>query len=352
MGFQTGGDPRYADHPNDDPAFCNDPANATPCQPLADIKSIAVDFVTSSQLLFFPYDRVSIVTITNQEPDTLIRDPVDIDGSPIPVLSLSDNQDDVVDAINNLRVFEPVVCNWGNPASPPKGTCRNYGDDGLQPFQGMGCPIRNRGADLLDATADDGTGDPTTCGTSNIGGALVRASQEFVREGFRRDESLWVVILLAGGPANATDPDEDGLLPDGFCPTNTWNDVTQPLCRGADVSAATRHSLTDADTSDDWLYDADDYARDVADSLTDPALGQSVTFYTIGLGDLVLHATRGDADAGQQLLQYIALNAGDCLSCLPPYEASHGTYSYTPDTAGLADIFAAIAANIFTRIAQ
>jgi hypothetical protein len=203
---------------------------------------------------------------------------------------------------------------------------------------------------LINFTGDE-PGDPTTCGSSNIGGALVRASQEFVRTGYRRDESLWVVILLAGGPANATNPDEDGLLPDGFCPTNTWNDVTQPLCRGADVSAATRHSLTDADTSDDWLYDADDYARDVADDLTDPSLGQSVTFYTIGLGDLILHATRGDPEAGQKLLQYIALNAGDSPGP-PPITASHGTYSYTPDTAGLADIFAAIAANIFTRIAQ
>jgi hypothetical protein len=141
-------------------------------------------------------------------------------------------------------------------------------------------------------------------------------------------------------------------LPDGFCPVSTWNDEFVPLCRGADVSAATRHSLTDADTSDDAEYDADDYARDVADDLTNPALGQSVTFYTIGLGDYIWNASRGDKLAGEKLLQYIALNAGDCLTCVPARVASHGTYSFSPNTAGLQDIFDAIAANIFTRIAQ
>jgi hypothetical protein len=362
MSYQTpvGGIPDpYPDssngEPEDDPFFCNNPANATPCQPLTDVKATAVQFVNNSDLLFFPYDRVAVVAMTSQEPNTLERFPDPNN----PVLMLSDNRDTVINAINSLRVHEPVACNWygeadGVEAYPPKGTCRNYGPNGDLSFQGMSCPIKDRGIDLKIFT-DDEPGDPTSCGSSNIGGALIRAGMEFARPGLRRDEALWVVILLAGGPANATDPDEDLAFPDGFCPLSTQNippipgnpAASIPNCRGADVSEATRHYVNDADTSDDLEYDADDYARDQADFLANPETGQDITLFTIGLGKFIQQASLGDPLAGEKLLTYIAQEAAPGVD-----NVSHGFYRYSPDTAGLEGIFAAIAENIFTRIAQ
>jgi Flp pilus assembly protein TadG len=351
MAYETdpaGNDKTSNNEPLEDPAFCNDPANATPCQPLTDVKARAVDFVNNTDLLFFPYDRVAIIAMTSQEPDTLERFPVD------PVLTLNDNRDAVINAINSLKVHEPVACNWGGDADgveafPPKGTCRNYGPNGDEPFKGISCPIKDRGVDLEIFTGDE-PGDPTSCGSSNIGGALIRAGLEFARPGLRRDEALWVVILLAGGPANATDPDEALVFPDGFCPMSTWNRPTAeniPNCRGADVSEATRHYVNDADTSDDLEYDADDYARDQADFLANPVTGQDITLFTIGLGEFVQAASLGDPYAGEKLLRYVAEEAAPGVE-----NVAHGFYRFSPDPAGLQAIFDAIAENIFTRIAQ
>ena len=119
-----------------------------------------------------------------------------------------------------------------------------------------------------------------------------------------------------------------------------WASSTNPFCR--DASAASRHALGSA------AYDADDFARDSADFLSNPVTGQGVTVFTIGLGNLVRNATKGDPDAGEQLLTYIARTAGDA----PGIQASHGDYYFSPDAAGLAAIFDAIAENIFTRISR
>jgi hypothetical protein len=353
---QPGGNPDSSNgEPLEDPFVCNY-SLTDPCKPLVDVKAKAVQFVNSTDLLFFPYDRVAIVAMTSQEPNTLERFPDPNN----PVLTLSDNRDAVINAINSLKVHEPVACNWygeaeGVAAYPPKGTCRNYGPSGVagvDPFQGMSCPIKDRGADLMldGPVVFDSPGDPTSCGSSNIGGALNRAGMEFARPGLRRDEALWVVILLAGGPANATDPDEDLAFPDGFCPLSTQNRPTAediPNCRGADVEQATRHYVNDADTSDDLEYDADDYARDIADFLANPDTGQDITLFTIGLGKFVQQASLGDPLAGEKLLTYVAEQAAPGVP-----NVSHGFYRYSPDTAGLEAIFKAIADNIFTRIAQ
>jgi hypothetical protein len=295
------------------------------------VKNVALQFVDT---LFLPYDRVSIVTMTNQDPDTLSRWPTE------PELELSGSLSAVQAAINGLRVYQPPVC----PTT--SGPCIDYGevdhDDnpdtaGQIGFAGMNCPIAYT------------TMDPSSCNSSNIGGALLMAGNRFVEPGYQRDESLWIVILLAGGPANATDP-ADGA-PDGFCPRDTWLDQTSldpvpdplnPFCRGADVSEATRHY-----DPEDVGFDADDYARLRADELADPD-GSGIVMFTIGLGELVIDASRGDPDAGEQLLSYIATEAGD----EPLRQANHGTYSFAPDAAALDEIFAEIAANIFTRITQ
>lgn len=321
MSYETGGDPTKPDDPLDDPSVCNvSPTN--PCQPLTNVKNTAVQFLNT---MFFPYDRVSVVATTSQVPDGT-RDHTT-------VLQLSDNPTAVADAINSLKVFQPPACADPNPAT---GFCLNH--DGSGNFIGLDC------------MAFWYTGDPSSCPSSNLGGALWRASASFVEPGFKRDESLWVIILLAGGPANATDPDVANGKPYGYCPASTWNTSGVPWCR--DASAVSRHSLTDANTSDDAEYDADDYARDQADFIADPVDGQGITIFTIGLGEFVRNTAAGDPDAGEQLLRYVAETAGDSTASPPEYIANHGFYSYTPDTAGLSAIFSRIAENIFTRIAQ
>lgn len=351
MSYETGGNPNFPDSNLDDPSVCNTSVS-NPCEPMESVRDVARDFV-QGDFLFFPYDRVSIIAMTGQSPGAT-RDHVT-------VLPLSDSETNVVNAIDNLRVFEPQACVPGqtpgeNPPSgsagaPISGPCLNY--DGGGNFIGLECPIFRYGPDLVPGTVDDTVYDVSSCNSSNIGGALLRAAAEFAVEPVRED-SFWAVIALAGGPANATDSQPGFDF--GYCPPSTWNDTgdrngdgdntdpgdapladRNPFCR--DAYASTRHSDGDAD------YDSDDYARDMADYLADPINGQGVAVYTIGLGNLVQNASKGDPDAGELLLIYIAETAGGA-------NANHGFYSFSPDAAGLEDIFLKIASNIFTRLSQ
>ncbi|MBK7449884.1 MAG: hypothetical protein IPJ47_10815 [Anaerolineales bacterium] len=53
--------------PEEDPAVCN---AAHTCQPMEGIKALAAQFV--EDFMFFPYDRVAIVTMTNPTPDIIV----------------------------------------------------------------------------------------------------------------------------------------------------------------------------------------------------------------------------------------------------------------------------------------
>lgn len=333
MSYETGGNPNSPDSALDDPSVCNYSAS-DPCQPLDDVKTVADEFIDT---MFFPYDRVAVIAITSQEAGATTRFSTD------PVLPLTDDEDDVRNAIDGLKVFEPPECDWGTPSNPTAGPCLNYDAGGS--FLGLDCPLYRRGADGIDGNSDD-VDDPSSCNTSNIGGALYRAASEFTREPTRSD-AFWVTIMLAGGPANATDSASG--YPYGYCPTTTWNSSTNPFCRDADNN--TRHY--DGDTE----YDADDYARYEADFLADPVNGQGVTVFTIGLGNLIQNAPKGDPDSAESLLEYIADKAGDDEDnngdgVPDSYTANHGFYSYAPTTSELDNIFASIADNIFTRIAK
>ncbi|MBN8581657.1 MAG: hypothetical protein J0L96_13375 [Anaerolineae bacterium] len=321
MAYETyaGGNGNIPDHPSEDPSACN-ASISNPCEPLDTVKNVADEFLDN---MFFPYDRVSIVAMTNQSPNAPNRDHVT-------VIGLDDNESAVRTALGNLRVYQPPACDWGSPANPANGPCINYTSG---TFIGLDCPIYRLGVDLLANTGDE-VNNISSCNSSNIGGAFRRAALEFTN-GLVREDSLWIVLALAGGPANATDS-FPGYL-DGFCPTSTWNSLTNPFCR--DASAVSRHSNGDAN------YDADDYARDMADYLADPVTGQGVTVFTIGLGNLIRNASKGDATAGEQLLEYAAETAGGV-------SANHGEYFFSPNSSGLAAIFDAIARNIFTRISR
>jgi hypothetical protein len=168
----------------------------------------------------------------------------------------------------------------------------------------------------------------------------------------QRQGSLWVVVLLTDGSANGGPVDAGQAL---ACPSSTWNPQNGPLCR--DSNSNTRHcgpydaprcilngnGLPIPDNSGAYVagfmdsihYDADDYARDMADYV---GIDQGALVFTIGLGKQVGLPTTDPA--GERLLQYAAEKAGS------------GLYFFAPDATQLADIFKKIGDNIAIRLAR
>lgn len=346
MAYETTGGASNSD-PGDDPALCN--ATQT-CEPLESVKAVALDFMDT---MFFPYDRVAIVTMTSQNDDGF-RDPYTL-------LPLSSDEAAVRTAIGDIRVYQPPGC------PSVYGTCRDLCTaDEIAAATDNSNPCYNKPVDYYvgeDCPAFRIYGDRSSCTSSNVGGALEMAGAEFGREPIRED-SFWVVIALVGGPANASTgtgnlddvapadgyPDDPAAF--GFCPYNTWNSSVNPPCR--DTLESTRHTAGEVDGTGNSIYDADDFARDRADFLADPVDGMGVTVFTIGMGTagsgLLVNTPKSDPiNAGELLLQYIAEEAGDSP---PTVTANHGFYAFSPDTSGLASIFSRIAENIFTRLSQ
>jgi hypothetical protein len=215
---------------------------------------------------------------------------------------------------------------------------------------------------------DNNMADRKYCGTSNIGGGFWAAGQEFVGKlgthpNSFRQESLWVVILLTDGVANHS----NGNL---YCP----HDENQPehWCQDYGPGAvSTRHCLPADDplytgfpalfnacqsappnggggTVNSALFDADDYARAMADYV---ALGQQALIFTIGYdtSGLLGHNNPGN-DYGEQLLSYAA-DVGDdgkinTVGLNPDY------FYYDPHdiSQSLTSIFQAITDQIATRL--
>ncbi len=361
MSYGTDGNPLDFD---DDPAACNTADN---CQPLLNIKNVARQFV--SDFLFFPYDRVAVVTMTSQSPG----------GTRDPVLYPFEDDQAVVDAtLAGIKVYEPPICvrsntdPWdGQWISPSVGICLEYNAGGT--YIGTNRPIYKGGADLNEYTTADNIHDPTTLGSSNIGGALYTANNAFL-SGAGRPDAFWVVIALVGGPANATSTDDPVNHPYGFCPQSTWSAPDTPFCRDSDLETPytdspaliTRHDRGDPNAvppiPPDPDYDADDYARDAADDLANPDTGNGITIFTIGLGtatglqNQLRNSTIGLPESGENLLIYIAEHAGDVFDPVTGAlirTANHGQYYYAEDPSlDLGPIFLAIGSNIFTRISQ
>ena len=290
----------------DDPAACNTADN---CQPFRDIKDVAIEFVNH---LLYPYDRVSVVTFDRLAHNITKTEPTHDEGWQNNILNIEQT-------INGLTVYQPGICNAPDPAI---GNCLNYytNADG-DPDLSIGCMY----------PANNG-GDRTSCTSSNIGGGLQQANYQFTQK--ERLEALWIVILLAGGPANATSPTADN--PYGYCSPSYWS---SPSCR--DDQANVRHPNTSTD------YDGDDFARDIADQLVGEN-AQGAVVYSIGLGEKVQNDTRHrnadyDPDIAEQLLEYIATEAGT---------PNQGIYYYAADASGLTEIFKKIAENIATKISQ
>ena len=343
-----------------DPTICNDDTKASAytvtdpsmpgeCHPFNEVKTAAVDFVEG---LFFPYDRVAVVNF-----DRIAHN----------VLTFSDNKVTVENAIKNLQVYEGEgVCDTGQPCRPycllqkiKDGYCDSQPNDVKYFLDPAVNPLA-----VYKGNFDCGDGwyfdpnnlqDPSKCTTTDIGDGLLYAGDEYGGDPPQgRQGALWVVILLTDGSANAGTA-QNG---DPICPHNTWNPQLNPLCR--DSASSTRHcaiadtrdrcillgnglpvkpdnplGIYQAGVWDTYNYDADDYARDMADFV---GIEQNALLFTIGLGTQV---NKPAADpAGARLLQYTAESVGN------------GLYFYAPDETQLGDIFKKIGDKIAIRLAQ
>jgi hypothetical protein len=272
-----------------DPSRCN-PGNN--CHPFREVKDAALSFV--NRVLDLPLidetDRLAIITFSNGW-----ETPSSSRGTRLVPPGWTSDKSQAIAAVNNLTVYNPPVC------STAAGICRFYQDDDpALDFIGMGCPAYSTGVPM----------NPSSCTTTNIGGGLLRAGNLLGDVTTLREDSLWVVVLLTDGSANASDADPAAGHPFGYCPSSDWG---PPFCR--DKSSTSRH------VSGDLNYDADDYARDMADFVgcddqhpasgcTQP--GQKAIVYTIGLGDQVLAKTNPDpVPHGVRLLRDIAAIGDD-----------------------------------------
>jgi hypothetical protein len=331
MAHEGGGLLDRGDDPADDPSTCN-PTNT--CEPFHTIKEVAVDFVKQ---LYFPYDRVSIITFDRNAHLILSLDGRNAGGATVvnyETMTPEQIETAIVARLRGLNVFQPAqVCPPGIVSASPASSCLNYDTAGT--YIGLEFPLYRAG----------GNSDPSSVPSSNSGDGLWLAGAEFGRPPIRQD-SLWVVIVLAGGAPN-TGCSTGGIYncsgetyANGrICPPSTW---VSPFCREGDVSAGTRHAAGTLN------YDADDYARDAADFIANPLTGQGATIFAIGLGNLIRNTPSGDPLAGEKMLNYAATVAGD-ESGVP---VNHGLYFFAPTVAQLDDIFRAIAENIATRISQ
>lgn len=311
-----------------DPAACN---SAEECYPFEEVKNAAKNFIDRilDQPASIEPDRLAIVTFSNGwEADAT---------GVVPPGWITDHGD-AINIVDNLGVYNPPKC----PRSI--GPCRNYDED--DNYMGFECDLYRD------------TGNPASCTTTNIGGGLKLAGNMFALNS--RPSALWVVVLLTDGAANASDSD-GGSNPYGYCPSTTWS---PPFCR--DPLSSTRHASTSA------YYDADDFARDMADFVgcypTSPAAGcttsgQGAVMFTIGLGNKVLRTySAGDTAHGVSLLRYIAAVGYDADPATDPCEDLYdteeewkewcGNYYYSPTADQLSLVFEDIASRIFTRISH
>jgi len=318
--------------PERDPSQCNVAANPIDgsyqgyCLPFFKVKEAAVKFIDT---LYFPYDRVAVVTF---------------DKDAKKIMDFSNVKSDIVTAIKGLTVFEgdetasgPVPVPPGLPginAIYPNGLPSRYYQPPLfTQYLGLGCPQR-------DLPSFPNYPDPSPCTTTNIGAGLLYAGDEFNVPPVRTN-SLWVVILLTDGVANAG-YDTNGIY---FCPQTTWGNYdtydynqsppvlisVKPKCN--DGISTTRHPGPPSAPGPN--YDAEDYAYDEADFVAD---GQNALIFTIGLGaNVITPSTVDGTHLGEVFLTYAA-NEGK------------GLYNYAPNGAALAEIFRKIADNIATRL--
>jgi Flp pilus assembly protein TadG len=389
-----------------DPSVCN----PNDCHPFQEVKNAAAEF--AAEILNKPFDeeedRLAIVTFSSGWEAAPLGTYVYMDWTNVASVAASQ--------INALEVYSPAdpcpwesggsgVCFSGNTNVPgawcpedtnqiPVGMCRSYDIDGY--YWNFGCPRYQGAQTVLDGFVDGDEKAISACLTTNIGGGLLVAGNQFAQQ--KRLDALWVVVLLTDGAANATmgtEEDTPGgsgtkvVIPDpaigldpvyisqhypfGFCPSGTYTagsgsySGNRKFCQDGDVD--TYHGPSGS--SD---YDADDFARDQAKFVACAAttggasascgttLGQGAIIFTIGLGSeiLVLDDDPGGnfKPYGGALLRYIAAigDDGDANTPSDPcasetnYSKSCGNYFYAAGGANLSRVFELIYSRIFTRL--
>jgi hypothetical protein len=302
--------------------------------------------------LFYPYDRMAVVNFDQYATlDLPMTSTIgDIDNA-IMGLTVTEGlgrcpytQDDLAQSpYNNDPNLIPAPPPFASPGytpytKDPGGTCRlfNHDSGSDKHFQGMDCPMQYSISP-----------NPSECGTTNIADGI-RMANKILNADYtglagvpspappKRDESLWVMVLLTDGSANAA---YDPKTSQPICPSYTWSYAwaasKMPQCN--DGNPGVRHKL-----NTDPYYDADDYARDGFDELASKK-GSGALIFTIGMTTAVT-ANHGYGPIGESLLKYPTLPVPDGLD--------DGAYAFTDGSSGLSSIFLGIANKIATRISQ
>jgi len=358
-------EPKVGDDRN--PKLCNedDPGGADgypgSCFPFQDVK-IAADLFLNN--LYFPYDRVGVVTF---------------DRYATMKLPLTDEYSDIHNVVINLEVYEGTNkcpyyrddrpgAPWDYPAAEtdafnnPINPCRLHDNASSETYVSMDCPL------FYGPIGDE---DASSCPTTNIGDGVALAGSILTGDytsaesyypvpvdGWPqvREDSLWVLLLLTDGASNSGHDESGGAI----CPA-AYNHYfwTGALCRDDDV--LTRHCYDAGDLDclnatyppgtvssvDPTNYDPDDRARDMFDIV---AANYTLTF-TIGMGDAQRATSGWDINGtppGETLLKYGAFGT-------TTHESGgglKGLYYFGNDPADLTRIFLEIANNLATRINQ
>ena len=364
-----------------DPTACN-PSNT--CAPFNAVKTAAKTLVDT---LYASYDRVAIVTYSRY---------------PKVEMPLSGDLTAVKAKIDALKVYEMEgKCGWSAEDRPEPGDpfpgdpafyfmdspCRlyhsiNYPGSGSPGgvYAQMSCYNYLINGDARGCTVTNSGGGLKVAGNL-LGGAYPAGHSYAVPE--TRETALWVVIWLTDGFTNAgfahdgknVNSSDNQILvatnpiQDSYCPGYTHHIPQDPPGTGdnhdyrfcADLDARPTLAQIAADPTHKYIfgrhapdplgtpldaqwYDADDYARDMIDFVTDPLAGQGAMMFSIGLGTQITsmtpyEQTSGKPAPGQTLLEYAA-------------EKGNGIYYAAPNASQLQTIFLAIANKIATRLSR
>jgi Flp pilus assembly protein TadG len=373
------------------------------CRPFKDVKDAARLFI--KRLDFVRGDRVVLVTFDR---NGIAYDP---DGSAKPLRPLIRSQQVAITTLNTkmgvmvndtgihnrCRVWYDAVLAWAD-----------WEAAGSNPADQ---PVLRPGAYETVAS----------CGNTNMGGGILAASNALTDPLDIRRQAVWVMVVLSDGAANvtaaannATSPTQYGYW--GYCPWWTFCNLhpadltlqfaqctennpsqvempTAPFCN--DDNPNTRWFCLDWTTGEPQVgntdcysrYDADDYARDMADfaglaEVTKGKPGNFIAMFSIGFGQEVIDEPtaapmlRYIADAGDNgfidnNLQYDLREDRNPIPTYPiggPYPGYYGDpdvcenvanptqqcgqYFYAANLQTLTDVFEEIASRMFTRLSR
>ncbi len=235
------------------------------CHPFEEVKDAANRFLSN---LYFPYDRVTIVTFDkNATTHLLFHENCDATLHPSGCTA-DEIKTKITDTIKGLTVYDadnrscPDGASDGFPCLPyctqaivDQGFCNH---DYPQNFIDQNDPNAVFGGSFDCGRYADGSDyhygpnfDPHECMTTDIASGLYEAGTDFGDA--IRQSSLWVVVILTDGAANMGTYNDADHTP--ACPPATWDPYRAPgapRCR--DTSSLTRHCANSATFADCQSY--------------------------------------------------------------------------------------------------